>query len=139
MRFALALLLLPFLACNSSSPTEPSPPIEPLNESYSLRYGNSAQVTRDLRVTFAEVLEDSRCPSTVQCVWAGNGKIRLDLVTGRGTSSVVLNTTGSAEMPREASAFGYTFTLVELQPYPQTTDAIPPNQYTAVVRVKRSN
>jgi hypothetical protein len=29
------------------------------------------------KITFAEVLEDSRCPSTVQCVWAGRARVKV--------------------------------------------------------------
>ena len=31
------------------------------------------------KVKFAEVLEDSRCPEGVDCLWAGNARIALEL------------------------------------------------------------
>lgn len=40
-------------------------------------------------VTPLEVLEDSRCPVDVQCVWAGTVKVRATLESGLGTAEQV--------------------------------------------------
>ena len=83
---------------------------------------------------FVGVTEDSRCPTDVQCVWAGNCAVRLDVTTGRGVQPVTLNTAGGSRFPREASASGYTFTLVEVDPQ-QPGDGIPVEKYKATIRV----
>ena len=130
---AFALLVL---ACNAS-PTDPA--TSSLRDAtIVLQYGQSSQVNSDLRVTFGQVVDDSRCPASVTCVWQGNGAIRLDVTSGRGAQSVTLNTAGVVNFPRDASAAGYTFTLLQLDPQRQTTDAIPPQQYRATVRVTRA-
>ena len=139
MRTAAALLLLFSLGCNSSSsPTEPSAPVEVRNESLTLPFGRTVEVNSDLQVALAEILEDSRCPASVVCVWQGNGKIRLAVTTRRGAQSIELNTVGSVGFPREASALGYTFTLEELRPARQTPDPVQPQQYAAVIRVNQT-
>ncbi|MEA2166495.1 MAG: hypothetical protein QOK37_4622 [Thermoanaerobaculia bacterium] len=92
----------------------------------------------DLRVSFAQVVEDSRCPASVVCAWQGNGAIRLDITTGHGAQSATLNTAGGTAFPREASAAGYTFTLVGLDPQRQTPDPMPVQQYRATIRVTRA-
>lgn len=91
----------------------------------------------ELRVAFAELVEDSRCPASVTCAWEGNAAIRLDVTSGSGTQSIKLNTAGGTTFPREASAAGYTFTLVELGPQPQTPDPVPVQQYRATIRITR--
>jgi hypothetical protein len=95
-------------------------------------------VNTDLRVSFAQVVEDSRCPASVVCAWQGNGAIRLDITTGHGAQSATLNTAGGTAFPREASAAGYTFTLVGLDPQRQTPDPMPVQQYRATIRVTRA-
>lgn len=35
-------------------------------------------------VTFSEVLEDSRCPREVQCVWAGRARVSVRIVAPEG-------------------------------------------------------
>jgi hypothetical protein len=45
---------------------------------FSLAVGNSATISgTDHRITFTRLMEDSRCPVDVQCVWAGDAKIEL--------------------------------------------------------------
>jgi len=125
------------LACNSS-PTAPGSSNLARDTTIVLQFGSSNQVDTGLRVSFAQVVEDSRCPASVVCVWQGNGAIRLDITTGSGTQSATLNTAGGTAFPREASVAGYTFTLVELDPQRPTPDPIPLQQYRATIRVTRA-
>ena len=41
-------------------------------------------------ITPLEILEDSRCPVDVQCIWAGTSKVLLQTVSGLGTSTDTL-------------------------------------------------
>lgn len=125
------------LACNSS-PTDPDSSVLVRDATIVVLFGNSNQVNTDLRVSFAQVVEDSRCPASEVCFWQGNGAIRLDIRTGRGGQSATLNTAGGPAFPREASVAGYTFTLVELDPQRQTPEPIPVQQYRATIRVTRA-
>ena len=129
MRSASVVLAVLLVACNRS-PTEPG-----RNGTVTLQLGSASRVNDDLRVSFAELLEDSRCPKSVVCAWQGNGAVRLEITTGSGVQTVTLNTAGNAGFPRQATAAGYTFTLVELDPPRETKDPIPPAQYRATIRV----
>lgn len=131
---ALAALVL---SC-SSSPTSPGSSHPFHDATIVLPFGSSNQVNADLMVSFAKVVEDSRCPASVTCVWQGNGAIRLDITTSSGVQSATLNTAGGTSFPREASAAGYTFTIVELDPQRQTADPVPAQQYRATIRVTRN-
>lgn len=137
MRSLGIVFALLFLACNST-PTEPVSSVLDHDATVVLKFGESTRLTSDLRVSFAEVVEDSRCPASVVCAWQGNGAIRLDVTTGGATQSIRLNTAGGDTFPREATVAGYTFTLVELDPQRQTPDPVPPQQYRATLRVARS-
>lgn len=125
------------LACSSPSPTDPSISAPAQDATIVVGFGTSNQVSSDLRVSFAQLLGDSRCPASVVCVWQGNAAIRLDITTGGRTQSATLNTAGGTAYPHEATVAGYTFTLVELAPHPQTPDPIPAQQYRATIRVTR--
>lgn len=121
-------------ACNS--PTDPGTGVR--DATIVLQAGSSTQVNSDLRVSFLQVAEDSRCPASVACVWQGNGAVRLEITTGNGAQSATLNTASGTNFPRDATVAGYTFTLVELSPQRQTTDPIAADQYRATIRVTRA-
>jgi hypothetical protein len=111
---AIALVVLS-ASCNSTPRTAPE-----LAQEFVLPLHETAAVKdTPLRIRFAEVSEDSRCPSNVVCVWQGNGRIRLEVVANGAQESVLLNTVGGGQFPQEASAFGYRLRLLELAPYPR--------------------
>ena len=57
-----------------------------LSREFKLKAGKQVMLkgTR-LRIKFAAVENDSRCPSDVTCVWAGNAAVQLQLSAGRGS------------------------------------------------------
>ena len=67
-----------------------------------------------------EVIEDSRCPSSVQCVWAGRVRIRAD-VNGTETRELTLGD------PTAVS--GGTLTLVDVRPGKRAPGTIPSRDY----------
>jgi len=92
---------------------------------------DSTQVTASLGVTATamgvtiapqEVISDSRCPSTVECVWAGTVEVRTILTTPVAHGEHVL-TLGKEQVFGE-----YTVTLVDVSPV-KTEDAIPDASY----------
>jgi hypothetical protein len=88
-----------------------------------------------LRIRFNGVSDDSRCPSDVQCVWAGNAVVRLSLTsTGNPDSNAALNITLD---PKFADSAGYRVTLVGLKPYPRSGSPISAGDYVATLRVER--
>jgi hypothetical protein len=54
-----------------------------LNQPFILALGQTARLEEaDLSLTFSDLLEDSRCPSQVTCVWAGQAIIRVRVQQG---------------------------------------------------------
>lgn len=92
------------------------------------RSANNGEIT----VTFDGVSEDSRCPGDVQCVWAGNGAIRLTLEGGDESEVVIVNST---LQPRQVSFFGYVIGFRDLTPYPATNEPSDPSAYVATISV----
>jgi hypothetical protein len=87
-----------------------------------------------LKIMFVELVEDSRCPVDVDCVWAGNAKIKVR-VTKNGKSKVLeLNTMGRAAVPSYA---GYRFKLQGLSPELRSNVRINRNAYTASIEITK--
>lgn len=101
-----------------TSPSPATPPPAGL-ETRSLGYPFSIQVGETvamdgetLTITYDRLLEDSRCPADVQCVWEGNGRVLLTLADGESVpASIELNT--SLE-PKSVVYSGFTVTLGNL-------------------------
>ncbi|MHB0970487.1 MAG: hypothetical protein ACYC7A_08605 [Thermoanaerobaculia bacterium] len=128
MNSALVLILL-FAGCSSQTAVAPG-------DEMKLGVGESKRVDPGgLLVRFAAVTADSRCPRSVQCVWAGDGAVRLDVTRGEESASVIVHTSGRPDMPAEAEALGHRFKLVELAPYPETPRSIKADEYRATIVV----
>ena len=105
-----------------------------VNEDFDLPVGATAEIDGGaLSLTFVKVAEDSRCPTGVQCVWAGNGAVALTVAPSTAAMySVTLHTTLT---PNVAVVGPYQVSLVGLKPYPKQGSTIPGGSYIATLRV----
>ncbi len=100
-----------------------------------LSIGTEVRVDSLLRVGFLDVPADSRCPTSVLCVWAGDGSVALAVGVGTGPSYPVgLHTTLD---PHAVDMGGYRITLLDLMPYPDQPGSIPLDAYAVRLRVER--
>ena len=119
----LVVTLLSFAHCSTAASG-------PVDESRQIRYGETVKVG-GTAVKFSAV-EDSRCPRTVTCVWAGDAAVTLE----SGASRVTLHTNGTAGS--DSGKLGtLNMTLVEVQPERASSDAPKQAEYVATVRFKR--
>ena len=107
-----------------------------IDRDFDLKAGQTARVDGTaLTLSFVSVPEDSRCPTDVVCVWAGNGAVSLVVTDDTGAkTTVVLNTTLS---PRSVRTSGYEISLAGLKPDPKQGSPIPLANYVATLRVTR--
>lgn len=109
-----------------------------LGGGFKLKAGRQVTVKgTKLRIRFVAVENDSRCPSDVTCVWAGNAAVQLQLGTGRGSKTVTLNTSKSPSFAGEIEYRGYRVKLVDLSPYPRSDRKIAQRDYTATLLVSK--
>jgi hypothetical protein len=108
-----------------------------LDQPFVLRVGRSATVAGEgLTVSFQAVPSDSRCPTGVQCVWAGNAVVQVVLSKDGKAFGAELNT--SLE-PTSVDYLDYNVALVSLDPYPTAGGgAIRQSQYRATFVVTRT-
>ncbi|MFN8575019.1 MAG: hypothetical protein U0132_23405 [Gemmatimonadaceae bacterium] len=138
------LIVLGLLA-GCASPSSPSTPptytLEQAADSIPIRYGDMA-VVGTMLLTFDDVPEDSRCPTTVQCGVAGDAT-----VVGGVTSACALSTPPCSvpiltltlhtdAMPRADTLGGREYRLVALRPIPTVPGPIPKARYVAWLRVR---
>lgn len=90
-----------------------------LDKVFQLARGQMALLrSENLSITFKQVLEDSRCPENVQCIWAGNARIAIEVMRpGSGKETLILNSTLE---PHEASYQGFRIRFEGLAPQSRT-------------------
>ena len=132
MRLLLVATLLTLGVCGQPRPFDPEIDVR-LDEPFALRLEQTAEVTgTPLRLRFEEVLEDSRCPADVVCVWAGNARIRLLVEAATEPGALLLNT---GLEPRSAPADGYVVHLEAVQPATHSARTIQPGDYVITLRI----
>ncbi|MCA1565030.1 MAG: hypothetical protein LC803_05240 [Acidobacteria bacterium] len=113
-----------------------------LDKNFVLNVGQEV-LTADgkLKIKFVSVPEDSRCPKGVNCIWAGNARVMLQVGKPTGTPvKLELNTN-----PREATdgaggGYGqYLIKLVEVAPYPVAEQTIKPQSYAVTLVVSKKS
>lgn len=103
--------------------------------------GKSIEVDLDgLALQFTEVREDSRCPSNVVCIWAGQAKVLIAATHGDedlGEHEVLLDPTGNAS--NSVTIGDYNVALIALNPYPSTAGSASNSEYVATVSVSQTS
>ncbi|MCC6929365.1 MAG: hypothetical protein IT359_10285 [Gemmatimonadaceae bacterium] len=107
-------------------------------DSIPLLIGRDVHV-EDVWMTLTDVPSDSRCPSNVQCVWAGDAVATIAVhpgcyKEGCKAASYVLSLHTTLE-PKSGSGWGHKVTLLSLAPHPHDTARIDRSRYVAWVRV----
>ncbi len=132
MRFAtIAAIMLaaPLSACATmaNQPIVDNGPSQPVGSHVAL--GQPVEVGSDIVVTPIKLYEDSRCPTGVQCVWAGRVVVttRID---GPGWRETVNLVSGEQQRVRD-----HDFLLIEVLPAQKPQSGIPEGDYRFSYRI----
>jgi hypothetical protein len=107
-----------------------------LDQEFELKVGQQVLIKNEgLRIDFSNVAEDSRCPTGVECIWAGNGKVVLRLSKPRRRTALMRLNTGVD--PKQSSYQLYEVKLVSLNPYPKKDVKIKKREYVATLIVSK--
>ena len=136
----IAALVLALLGCQSHAQADP---IEAaLGQEFVLHGGQEVTIRdADLRLRFTDVLEDSRCPTEVECFWTGQARISVEAVLGQSAPTTLeFNTNPAPGQGRMTIDVGdYTVELRSLDPYPKTPDDSPAlTDYSATLLVRKA-
>lgn len=87
-----------------------------------------------LAMRFVEVVNDSRCPTGVQCVWAGEVSVKVEIEYQGQTKNMVLTQSGSSESQTQLLDFKIVFGV---QPYPEAEKQLKSDDYRLRLIVTR--
>ncbi|HWK52531.1 MAG TPA: hypothetical protein VNR40_21700 [Steroidobacter sp.] len=127
------LLAVALVGCRSTG--DPAPRQAELDQEVLLAPGERVVFgPQQLDVEFVRVSEDSRCPSDLLCVWAGEAKVQVS--TRSGAAEAVSHEITACQ----SAAIGeLRLTIVQVQPEPISDRAISPEDYRVTLKVERLN
>lgn len=123
MKRILPLIALALAACVTVSPGQASP---------TAGFGQVA-IVDGIRVRPLSVIEDSRCPASVQCVWAGQVRLLVEIDAPGGGEQQRRELT----MGQPVSLYGGRLTLSGVQPPKGIPGAIEDQRYRFTFRFER--
>lgn len=130
--FTAVLVLVTACTPTSAARNDPAPPAQTV----ALAWQQEANVG-GLSVQFVGY-RDSRCPSDVTCVWAGEAQAFV-WVAGPGMDAHVVSLPwrGGADTPTQAvqRVGAYTLRLASLEPHPHSGGKVAPGDYRVVLEV----
>lgn len=88
---------------------------------------------KDSTITLLSVTSESRCPSGVQCIWAGTVKANILVVSGMGTS------TETIELGKSATTEAEKIEVTAVNPYPTKEKQITQQEYKVTFNVTKGN
>ncbi len=142
MRWPALFTLFGVILCAACAPmvgasTPQAPVAAALGEAFTLAAGETARVGPERTgITFDAVVSDSRCPTDVQCIRAGEAIVHASVaVPGQAAETVELQTNSNRD---QASVAGYTLTLIRVLPEPNTTKPTNAADYRATFTLTRS-
>jgi len=90
-------------------------------------------IFEDVSIAFQKVIEDSRCPKDVTCVWAGQAKVLATIKTKKETIEMELifhgTATGSENENTVFLSGNKKYIGYQLSPYPETSLPISNRNY----------
>ena len=108
-----------------------------LGEESTLKVGQGVAIQgQDLKVKFLEVVQDSRCPSDVICVWQGEASVLVEITYFESLHRVVLTQPGLAGQFTTKDFNEYTLSF-RLEPYPDSTRQMPEGDYRLKLTVTK--
>lgn len=109
-----------------------------LNENFSIKIGQTVMFEEGkIKIKFIDV-SDSRCPSGVQCIWAGQVRVALNVDYPENNSQKIDLILGAGASDENSKIIGgYTIKLLNVEPYPNGAE-IEKSDYTASLKLLKS-
>lgn len=133
--FFLCGLVLLLLATGCDD--EPGQKVIILNQEFTLAFQEVGELKDGaFKISLEEIREDSRCPSDVQCIWAGQAKVLLHF-TERDKPTDNVELILGVDNPELATKVigAYTIRLLEVNPYPLSTREVSPSDYSVKLEI----
>ncbi|WP_347373697.1 hypothetical protein [Aequorivita sp. Q41] len=96
-----------------------------------------------IKIKFAEVLEDSRCPTNVNCIWAGRAKVKVEVTSnGKTEEKILIFGEVRPEEEKNTNLFSspeFAINGLKLNPYPATSESIGKDKNYVLLICKEKN
>lgn len=135
MKTCYTITAIIFFCALAKAQENPSPSVQSPTIGIKLALGKSIQLD-NVAITFEKVLEDSRCPEDVQCVWAGQLKIQLKIEEKGGMTmqkDIVFSPTSKDDKTLYTSDL-MKIMAVQVLPYPKTNKIAADREYTLLLQ-----
>ena len=113
------------------------PPVANLDSPFDLKVGETADINSDFQITLLNVLDDSRCPSDVTCIWEGTVSAEVNIVKDGENRGKYVIPFGLIDSAASQSIDGFFIMLYDVKPYPISTNQITPSEYVATLIVSK--
>ena len=138
LRFFAVVCLLLFCETMLTSIVTGNQRTPQVGQEFSIKFSQRLKLEgEDFVVKFTGVPQDSRCPTNVNCVWAGNAEVSLAVNHDKCTAMITLNTHSTSGTGNESKAGGFRVKLIKLEPYPHSEKKISQGDYTATLIVTK--
>jgi hypothetical protein len=108
-----------------------------LDSSFQLMHNQTAYMeSEDLSIKFLNVIEDSRCPVGVICIWPGQVKIELEIrQKGKEPEKIVLTSQAGRDELAETRVNDFLFRLLKVEPLRQKDAELQLSDYVIMIMV----
>jgi len=108
-----------------------------LGEEFSLSVGQTVGISgENLKITFDEVSQDSRCPTDVECAWEGVVICQVSIIVDSTTYRIELAQTGLSDEYVSEVYKNYRFTF-KVKPYPEPDKEIATSEYQLLLTIDK--
>jgi hypothetical protein len=110
-----------------------------LNTQFQLKHNQTASIKPDnLEVRFLNVIEDSRCPSDVDCFWAGQITIVVNIVkNSQNLGNFQLTKVNTFKDLAIKNFDSYTINFLRAYPYPKSNQNIKTSDYVITLAISK--
>lgn len=123
------LALLSIVACNNDTVVD---------QYFLLDFEEPQTITKgNFDIEFVDLVEETRCPSTVECIWEGRAVVSLKIVEGIETTYIELATENDVNGTEGLTAIygNCLIELIEVSPYPTIDIMAPEEDYSLVLEI----
>lgn len=103
-------------------------------EQFTIGIGESAKIVdQDLKITFVEVIGDSRCPRDAVCIWSGVVSFQVNITYRDIEYPLALKQPGLSDLAEDLF-FNHEL-FFRIDPYPSASEPIDPKDYQLTMTV----
>jgi hypothetical protein len=138
----LVLLSIVYIGCNISDiilPLIDDDHLPALGSQFKLKVNQTTALKSDnIKVKLLNVTDDSRCPSDVECIWAGQVSVLVNVTKDDVKLGDVTLTLGAGNPELAVKKVGdYIVEVIEVNPYPISTHTIALSEYIVTLKVSK--